>query len=223
MNDKEPLLTTYNKLPIDNDSDNENKSASDWRQYFSQQKTDAKNKNLDDEIEQTTKDIHVSLLQLFRFADCIDLVLIITGLCFMLGDVVSSLATVILFGRITGLFATTQFAVDCDNQYQNSVSTIINNTVCPFGIDLNPLNYDRLHKLCHYDNKTISTTLAPLTPLFRENVMHLVYLFFGFSILTFICTVLEYFCCTIAAKRQTSRMSVLLFRSLIQRVSEYMF
>ncbi|CAF4244189.1 unnamed protein product, partial [Adineta steineri] len=153
----------------------------------------------------------------FRFADCIDLVLIIIGLCFMLGSVVCALANVILFGRITGLFATTSFAVDCDNQYQNPVSTIINNTVCPFGIDLNPLNYDRLHKLCRYDNKTILTTLAPLTPLFHENVMHLVYLFFGFSILTFLCASLEYFCCTIAAKRQTSRMSVLLFRSLIQR------
>ncbi|CAF4394938.1 unnamed protein product, partial [Adineta steineri] len=78
----------------------------------------------------------------FRFADCIDLVLIIIGLCFMLGSVVCALANVILFGRITGLFATTSFAVDCDNQYQNPVSTIINNTVCPFGIDLNPLNYD---------------------------------------------------------------------------------
>ncbi|CAF0906256.1 unnamed protein product [Adineta steineri] len=218
MNDKEPLLTTYNKLPIDTDSDNENKSASDWRQYFSRQKTDTKNKNFDDEIKHTTEEIHVSLFQLFRFADCIDLVLIIIGLCFMLGSVVCALANVILFGRITGLFATTSFAVDCGNQYENSVFTIINNTVCPFGIDLNPLNYDRLHKLCHYDNKTILTTLAPLTPLFHENVMHLVYLFFGFSILTFLCTSLEYFCCTIAAKRQTSRMSVLLFRSLIQRV-----
>ncbi|CAF0906238.1 unnamed protein product [Adineta steineri] len=198
-------------------------SVSDWRQYFSRQKTDAKNKNIDDEIERTTEEIQVSLFQLFRFADHIDLVLMITALCFMLGDVVCALATIILFGRITGLFATTQFAVDCDNQYQNSVSAVINNTACPFGIDLNPLNYDRIHKLCHYDNKTISTTLAPLTPLFHENVMHLVYLFFGFSILTFICAVLEYIFWTIAAKRQTSRMSVLLFRSLIQRVSEYIF
>ncbi|CAF4218951.1 unnamed protein product, partial [Adineta steineri] len=153
----------------------------------------------------------------FRFADCIDIFLIIIAVCFMLGDVVCALANVILFGRITGLFATRLFVVDCHNQYENSVSAIINNTVCPFGIDLNPLNYDRLHKLCHYDNKTISTTLAPLTSLFRENVMHLIYLFFGFSILTFLCAVLECFCWTIAAKRQTSRMSVLLFRSLIQR------
>ncbi|CAF1559810.1 unnamed protein product, partial [Adineta steineri] len=97
----------------------------------------------------------------FRFADCIDIFLIIIAVCFMLGDVVCILANVILFGRMTGLFATTSFAVDCHNQYENSVSTIINNSVCPFGIDLNPLNYDRLHKLCHYDNKAISSTLAP--------------------------------------------------------------
>ncbi|CAF1423248.1 unnamed protein product, partial [Adineta steineri] len=98
-------------------------------------------------------------------------------------------------------------------------STIINNTACPLGIDLNPLNYDRLHKLCHYDNKTISSTLAPLTPLFHDNVMDLIYWFFGLSILAFLCCFLEYFCWTIATKRQTSRMSVLLFRSLIQRVT----
>ncbi|CAF0775086.1 unnamed protein product [Adineta steineri] len=100
----------------------------------------------------------------------------------MLVHAVSVLANIILFGRITGLFATTSFAVDCDNQYQNLESGIINNTICPFGIDLNPLNYDRLHKLCHYNNRTMSSTLAPLTPLFRENVMHLIYWFFGKSI-----------------------------------------
>ncbi|CAF1039504.1 unnamed protein product, partial [Adineta steineri] len=140
----------------------------------------------------------------------------------MLGHVVGAVSNVLLFGRITGLFATTSFAVDCDNQYQNLESGIINNTVCPFGIELNPLNYDRLHKLCHYDNKIISSTLAPLTPLFHENVMHLVYCFFGFSILTYVSASLEYFCWTVATKRQTSRMSALLLRSLIQRNMTYL-
>ncbi|CAF3900579.1 unnamed protein product [Adineta steineri] len=219
MSDKEPLLKKHNKLLNDNDSDNEKKSFSEWRQYFNQQKTDARNKKLDDEIIDITKDIPVGILQLFQFADCIDILLMIIALFLLLLHCVCVLGNVILFGRITGLFATTSFAVDCDNQYRNTASTIINNTVCPFGIDLNPLNYDRLHKLCHYDNKTISTTLAPLTPLFHENVMHLVYLFFGLGILVFLCASLEYMCWTIATKRQTSRMSVLLFRSLIQRVA----
>ncbi|CAF1391466.1 unnamed protein product [Adineta steineri] len=218
MSDKEPLLKKHNKLLDDNDSDNENKSFSEWRRYFNQQKTDAKNKKLDDEINQTTKDIPVGVLQLFRFADRIDILLLILGLCFMLVHVVGTLANVILFGRITGLFTTTSFAVDCDNQYQNLASTIINNTICPLGIDLNPLNYDRLNKLCHYDNKTISSTLSPLTPLLHDNVMHLVYWFFGFSLFTFLSAVLEYICWTVATERQTSRMSVLLFQSLIQRV-----
>ncbi|CAF1285349.1 unnamed protein product [Adineta steineri] len=136
----------------------------------------------------------------------------------MLGDIVCALTTIILFGRITGLFATKSFSVDCHNQYENFVSTIINNSVCPFGIDLNSFNYDRLHKLCHYDNKIVPSTLSPLTPLFRENVMNLVYLFFGVSILGFLCISLNYICWTIATKRQTSRMSILLFRSLIQRL-----
>ncbi|CAF1168810.1 unnamed protein product [Adineta steineri] len=219
MSDKEPLLKKHNKLLNENDNDNENKSFSEWRQYFKQQKTDAKNKKLDDEIKHTTKDIPVGVLQLFRFADRIDILLLILGLCSLLGHTIGILANLTLFGRITGLFATTSFAVDCHNQYQNLEYGIINNTVCPFGIDLNALNYDRLHKLCHYDNKTILTTLAPLTPLFHDNVMHLVYLFFGFSILTFVCSFFEYTCWTIATQRQTSRMSVLLFRSLIQRVS----
>ncbi|CAF4024797.1 unnamed protein product [Adineta steineri] len=218
MSDKKPLLKTHNTLPIDTDSDNENKSFSGWRQYFNQQKTDARNKKLNDKIKHTTKDIPVSFLQLFRFADRIDLLLITIALCLILGHAACLLAKVILFGQITGLFATTSFSVDCDNQYQNLASTIINNIVCPLGIDLNSLNYDRLHKLCHYHNKTVSSTLSPLTPLFRQNVMHLVYLFFGFSILMFLCASLEYICWTISTKRQTSRMSVLLFQSLIQRV-----
>ncbi|CAF4214452.1 unnamed protein product, partial [Adineta steineri] len=158
----------------------------------------------------------------FRFADRIDTLLLILGLCFILLHGVLIIVNVILFGQITGLFATTSFAVDCHNQYENSVSTIINNSVCPFGIDLNPLNYDRLHKLCHYDNKTMSSILSPLTPLFRENIMHLVYWFFGLSILQFLCCFPGYFCWTIATKRQTSRMSVLLFRSLIQRNMTYL-
>ncbi|CAF0742816.1 unnamed protein product [Adineta steineri] len=190
---------------------------SEWRRYFNQQKTDAKNKKLNDEINQTTKDIPVSVLQLYRFADRIDILLMILSLCFMLGHVVGVLVNVILFGRITGLFATTSFAVDCDNQYQNLESTIINNTVCPLGIDLNPLNYDRLNKLCHYDNKIISTTLSPLTPLFHDNVMHLVYWFFAIGLFTCLSAVFEYFCWTVATERQASRMRVLLFRSLIQR------
>ncbi|CAF3901696.1 unnamed protein product [Adineta steineri] len=146
MSDKKPLLKTHNPLSIDTDSDNENKSFSGWRQYFNQQKTDARNKKLNDKIKHTTKDIPVSFLQLFRFADRIDLLLITIALCLILGHAACLLAKVILFGQITGLFATTSFSVDCDNQYQNLASTIINNTVCPLGIDLNPLNYDRLQK-----------------------------------------------------------------------------
>ncbi|CAF1206870.1 unnamed protein product [Adineta steineri] len=143
MDDKEPLLKKHNKLLNDNDSDNENKSSLDWRQYFNRQKTDARNKKLDDENKQTNKDIPISIFQLFRFADRIDVLLIITALCLVLGHVVCILANIILFGRITGLFATTSFTVDCNNQ--NLTYAIINNTVCPPGIDLNPLNYDRLH------------------------------------------------------------------------------
>ncbi|CAF4134768.1 unnamed protein product, partial [Adineta steineri] len=169
---------------------------------------------LEDLIEHVPNPAQLS----FRFADRIDLLLITITLCLILGHAACLLAKVILFGQIAGLFVTTSFSVDCDNQYQNLASTIINNTVCPLGIDLNPLNYDRLQKLCHYHNKTVSSSLSPLTPLFRQNVMHLVYLFFGFSILMFLCASLEYICWTIATKRQTSRMSVLLFQSLIQRV-----
>ncbi|CAF1372782.1 unnamed protein product [Adineta steineri] len=179
MSEKEPLLTIHNELSIDN----ENKSLSDWRQYLNRQKIDGNNKKLNDEIKHTTKDIPVSILQLFRFADRIDILLMIIALCLILGHTACLLANVILFGRITGLFATTSFSVDCDNQYKNLTSTIINSSVCPLDIDLNPLNYNRLHKLCHYHNKTISSTLAPLTPLFRQNVMHLVYLFFEHDLL----------------------------------------
>ncbi|CAF4444040.1 unnamed protein product, partial [Adineta steineri] len=82
----------------------------------------------------------------FRFADRIDVFLLIINLCLVLVHVICILANVILFARITGLFATRSFALDCHNQYKNIESSIINNSQCPFGIDLNSLNYDRLHK-----------------------------------------------------------------------------
>jgi hypothetical protein len=82
----------------------------------------------------------------FRFADRIDLILMFASMC---GNIVVSLClvfSIVLFGRVTGLFAIESFANNCAQQQQNSMDTIRSNITCPLGIELNPDNFLHLYK-----------------------------------------------------------------------------
>jgi hypothetical protein len=54
--------------------------------------------------------------------------------------------SLVLFGRLAGMFATESFAGTCDHKDQNLSTSIKTENTCPLGIDLNPLNYIRFHK-----------------------------------------------------------------------------
>jgi hypothetical protein len=56
------------------------------------------------------------------------------------------IATLIIFGQMTGLFAMESFSDSCSPQQQNTIDTIKNNISCPLGIELNPFNFVHLHK-----------------------------------------------------------------------------
>jgi hypothetical protein len=69
------------------------------------------------------------------------------AVCLIIVHALCILANSVISGRLTGLFAMKSFGNNCD--YQNEKSNIVNtsNYNCPLGIEVNPFNYDRLHKL----------------------------------------------------------------------------
>jgi ABC-type transporter Mla maintaining outer membrane lipid asymmetry permease subunit MlaE len=56
------------------------------------------------------------------------------------------IGALVLFGKVTGMFAAESFAENCSGQHQNSFDTVKNNITCPLGIELNPFNFIDLHK-----------------------------------------------------------------------------
>jgi hypothetical protein len=68
------------------------------------------------------------------------------AVCLVLLHSCCLLANSVVFGRLTGLFAIKSFGDSCDHQHQNSIILNTRNYDCPAGIELNPFNYDRLHK-----------------------------------------------------------------------------
>ncbi|CAF3763873.1 unnamed protein product [Rotaria sordida] len=68
----------------------------------------------------------------------------------------------------------------------------------------------------------LSSTLATSMPLFREKIMNMVYWLFIIGAVEFLAGLLEGFIWNISAKRQTLRMRVSLFRSILQRSIPYM-
>jgi hypothetical protein len=54
--------------------------------------------------------------------------------------------SLVVFGQLTGMFATQSFSGSCDHKEQNRSTSIKIENTCPLGIDLNPLNFIRFHK-----------------------------------------------------------------------------
>ncbi|CAF0847127.1 unnamed protein product [Adineta steineri] len=141
----------------------------------------------------------------------------LVALCFAVGHAACIVTNQILFGRITGIFAQQSFAADCHDQQLQFISRNINKSVCPLGIELSLSNDVQLHKLCHL-NETILSSLSPPMFSFREQVMDIVRSLFIVGIAIYLCYFGKHMIWTLAIKRQTSRMRVLLFRSLLQRL-----
>ncbi|CAF1376631.1 unnamed protein product [Rotaria sordida] len=230
MGDRQHLLNASNKFSIDDDDDNNgNKkqlftnSFSDWCRCFSRKGSDNKYTKLDDDTEHSDKDEPVGIFRLFQFANRIDFVLMFIAVCLIVIYTICFLMSLILFGRLTGIFATKSFGDNCDYQHQNSIGPIKNNNTYSPVIELNLFNNNPLYKLRHNIDVILSSTIAISIPSFREKVMNIVHWLFIITAVEFLASSIGNFIWNISAKRQTFCMSVSLFRSIIQRVSQIHF
>lgn len=70
------------------------------------------------------------------------MVLMFISMCLTVFGVLCFLTIMFLFGRLTGMFAAESSAEICTVRYSSSIDQI----TCPLGIDLNPMNFARLHR-----------------------------------------------------------------------------
>ncbi|CAF1318246.1 unnamed protein product [Rotaria sordida] len=228
MSDRQSLLNASNKFSTGDDDDNGNKkqlftnSFSDWRRCFSRKGSDNKYTKLDDDTEHSDKDEPVGIFRLFQFANRTDFVLMFIAACFLMLHTICNLIHLLLFGRLTGLFATESFGDNCDYRHQNTIGPTKNNNTYSQVIELNRFNNDSSYKLRHNIDVILSSTIATSMPSFREKVMNIVHWLFIIGAVELLASSIENFIWTISVKRQTSRMSVSLFRSIVQRSIPYM-
>ncbi|CAF1257081.1 unnamed protein product [Adineta steineri] len=232
MSDEQPLLNKSKHFSVDYD-DNAKSTKQlatdtlyDWRRCFrGPTSVDEDYEKLDEDEDGTDnrKETSVTVLELFRFADGMDYFLMVLCVILILIHTACALGTLVLFGRVTGTFATRSFDISCEQQYGDVLGFNQNQSGCPLGITLNSENYDRFSKLCHPQSTTRQTPTIVLSDSeFHAKIMNTIHLLFLVGAVAFLCSSLENFIWTISVKRQTSRMSVLLFRSLIQRNVSYL-
>ncbi|CAF4906091.1 unnamed protein product, partial [Rotaria sp. Silwood1] len=224
MNDRQPLLNVSSQFSIgDDDGDNRNKKQfwknnfSDWRRFFSRKKNDNKYIPLDEDIEHNDNDAAVGIFHLFRFANRVDFVLMFTAMFLMLVRTVCILVAQILVGRLTGIFAIKSFGDNCDDLQQNFTTSINNNDTYFHDIDFNISNNGLPHKQRYNSPLILSSTLLTSSSSFRDEVMHIIRWLFIAGIIEYLADFIKNFIWSISVKRQIYRMSVALFRSLVQR------
>ncbi|CAF1250795.1 unnamed protein product, partial [Adineta ricciae] len=230
MNDKEPLVKkTFDRFNNENsDEDNKPKqefltnSFSDWRQWFDNRTVDKQNGNIDDDTNTKYKNDMVSVIDLFRFADRIDYILMFIGICFLLIMAAGIAITQVTFGQLIGLFAEVKLRENCHHHRQTSGINNSSNYVCPPGIDIDLISYVELQLLCYYDNITVASSSDVFSSSLRKKVMDPIYRLIIVGIIEFICTIILFICWTVSLKRQTYRMSIRLFQSLLQRNISYL-
>ncbi|CAF1307771.1 unnamed protein product [Rotaria sordida] len=147
MGDRQHLLNASSKFSIGGDDDDNGSkkqlfinSFSDWRRCFSRKGSDNKYIKLDNDTQHSDKDEAVGVFRLFRFANRMDFVLMFIAMCLGMVETICTLVTLVLFGRLTGIFVTESFGDNCDYQHQNSIASIENNNTYPQVIELNMLN-----------------------------------------------------------------------------------
>ncbi|CAF1071435.1 unnamed protein product [Rotaria sordida] len=127
-----------------------------------------------------------------------------------------------IFRLVTGMFVTESFDHNCHYQHQNSTPTTKNNNTYSQVIRLNLFNNDPSYKVRHEVDVILSSTLTTSMTSFREKVINIVHWLFIISAVQFLTCLIENLIWTISIKRQTFRMSVSLFRSIVQRRIPYM-
>ncbi|CAF1464734.1 unnamed protein product [Adineta ricciae] len=194
----------------------------DWRQCLRGQKMDEDDyEKIEDQDKGTAEGSPVGIFSLFRFADRLDYLLMVSSLCFLVLHAASLIANLIIFGQITGLFAMKSFTVSCNESHQINKTLVQNNDKCPLGIGQNSITSIQLSRLCNNNTNVLSSSQSTQMPEFREKVMNNIYLLFAIAIISCISSALEQFIWSMSIKRQKYQMSIQLFRSLLQRNVAY--
>ncbi|CAF0943732.1 unnamed protein product [Rotaria sordida] len=177
---------------------------------------------LDDDTEHNDKNEVVGVLKLFRFACGIDYILMLISICLIVLQACAILNNLVLYGRLTGLFAVESFGHNCEHQGRKSIASIKDNKTYLLDIELSVLNNILSNKLRDNNDVILLSTLATLMPSLREQVMNYIHWLFIIGPVLFVASSMAYFIWTITAKRQIFRMNISLFRSLVQRNISYM-
>ncbi|CAF1518578.1 unnamed protein product [Adineta ricciae] len=226
MDEKQPLLKSASKLSHNDDGDKkikeaENNSFVEWCQSFNGGKNNDNYKKLNDKVKNEHEDHHVSIMQMFRHSDGISILLMIICAVFVLLNVICILGTSVLFAIATGVFVTESFNTNWADRLQNLTILASNyNSICPPVTRPDSLNYDQLYTFYQFHNTTITPTKLLVVSSLRQKLMPIVHWLLVTTIVTFLSVSLQYFIWSIAIKRQTTRMNILLFKSLLQRVSK---
>ncbi|CAF3322444.1 unnamed protein product [Rotaria socialis] len=135
--------------------------------------------SLGDHVENVLDDSSVGFLQLFRYADWIDIVLTLAGWFFSALGGVCFITSMIIFAKLTGTLVEKVFTENCYVQQKNASITKTSNIQCPLGINIHSSNYDRFERFCHNVSTNSSHILISDMSAFRAKVIHQVIWLFG--------------------------------------------
>ncbi|CAF4543975.1 unnamed protein product, partial [Rotaria socialis] len=90
----------------------------DWMLWVRGESSNTKSDEFDDG-EQTDYEKPVGFLQLFRFTNRVDLILIFAYLCAVMGHALNYVFGIFIVNQINGLFAAVSFCINPDNEHEN--------------------------------------------------------------------------------------------------------
>ncbi|CAF3689510.1 unnamed protein product, partial [Rotaria socialis] len=223
MGDRQPLLGRSHRFSIDSngscDGTTERRLPSfrlaDWMLWVRGESSNTKSDEFDDG-EQTDYEKPVGFLQLFRFTNRVDLILIFAYLCAVMGHALNYVFGIFIVNQINGLFAAVSFCINPDNEHENL--TFFTENSKPWSHDVGVGQCDNISFRTLYNSDEISkSTLTALMPTIESKIMGKIHLLFilGFAQLGF--ALIEYYTWNSYIQRQMFRMNISLFQSLIQR------
>ncbi|CAF4252498.1 unnamed protein product, partial [Rotaria magnacalcarata] len=121
---------------------------------------------LDGDSNQANNQQNIGFFQLFRFADRFDFILLIIGLIGVLLAALCFSMNLIIFGKLTAVFADISSSGKCQDQQQKFPFLTTSTNGCPFGINPNAKNYSHLYRFC---NDHEFTTVAPSASSVRNS------------------------------------------------------
>ncbi|CAF2047746.1 unnamed protein product [Rotaria magnacalcarata] len=143
---------------------------------FRRKTNDNEYQKLDEDSNLANKQQNISFFQLFRFADRFDFILLSIGL---IGVVLVSLcfsANLIIFGKLTAVFAEVSSSGKCQNQQHNVSFLTTSTNGCPFSINPNAKNYSHLYRFCNGHEFTNVALSASSVRSSHSQMMEYIYL-----------------------------------------------